>query len=263
MKPIKACIATFSFALAAALPAHAEDGRHMISGGWLHVDNRTDSSPLTTTQVRNGSSTTEPGTSFSAHDADTVALIYTYAFDAHLSGQFVAGYPPPFELTGQGTSSFVGDLEQYGTLAEAKQLSPTAIAIYTFRDPAEAFRPYVGLGVTYTRFTDIELNPALEQAFVNAVKTRTGGAAQQVSVRAEAESSWDPVVVLGAEYRFAPRWYAIGSVSYLPLDTRAAVTTTITQSANPALLPTGDFTRSEAEADLDPIVTFLGVGYRF
>lgn len=269
MKLMKAALAPLSLAVlsvasTASAGSVAEEGRHMISGAWLHVDtSQVESDPLNTTRIATGTSQQDNGTSFSLSDADTFAFTYTYAFNDNWSAQLLGGVPPRFKLSGDGHSSLVGDLGSYGTLAEVRQWSPTALAIYTFGNPTQAFRPYVGIGAAYTRFDDIEMNPALEAAFVQAVKTRTGGAALDVGVRAEADDTWDPVVTVGAQYGFAPRWYAIASVSYLPLSTTATVTTTVKQSAAPALLPTGDFSRSQASMDINPIVSYLGVGYRF
>lgn len=249
-------------ALVLAAAAHAGDGANMLSTGWLHIDNQPDSEPLHTTRLATGVTTAEPSTSFSVDDGDTLALTYTRAFDDHLAVQLVGGIPPIFHLTGSGSSALVGNLGAYGTLAKVRQWSPTVLGLYTFGESRQALRPFVGLGVAYTRFTDVALNPSLTQAFVQAVKTRTAGAALDVGVDAEADDAWDPVVTAGLEYRLREHWYAIASVSYLPLSTTATVTTTVNRSASPAL-PTGPFTRSEASMDIDPVVGFLGVGYRF
>lgn len=243
------------------MPAQAE-GHHMLSAGWLHIDTRPESEPLHTTRLATGITTTEPGTRFDIDDGDTLGLTYTYAFGDHLSGQLVGGVPPVFHLSGRGSSGLVGDLAGYGSLAKVRQWTPSALAIYTFGDPRQALRPYVGLGIAYTRFTDVQLNPALQRAFVQAVQTRTAGAAQDVGVDAEADDAWDPLATVGLAYRLREHWYAIASVSYLPLSTTATVTTTVKRSASPSL-PTGPFTRSEASMDIDPVVGFLGVGYRF
>lgn len=246
----------------AADPETAPDGDDMLSAGWLHIDTQPDSEHLRTTRVATGITTEEPSTRFSVDDGDTLGLTYTHTFGRHWSAQLVGGVPPVFHLSGTGTSGLVGDLGSYGTLASVRQWTPAALALYTFGEPDRALRPYLGVGVAYTFFTDVHLNPALREAFVQAVKTRTGGAALDVGVDAEAEDAWDPVVTVGMEYRLRQHWYAIASVSWLPLSTTATVTTTVNRSASPAL-PTGAFSRSAASMDIDPVVSFLGVGYRF
>lgn len=265
MKLMPAVLASLSLAVVAA--AHAgsveEEGHHMISAAWLHVDTNSKSDPLVTTKVRTGQTATDVGTSTELNNADTLAITYTYFIDDHFSAQVLGGVPPKFKLSGKGNSALVGDLGKYGDLAEVRQWSPTVLGIYTFGQPSQAFRPYVGLGVSYTRFDNIELNPAFEQAMITSIKSQApAGVIQSVSVHAEADDSWDPVVTVGGQYEFAKNWYAIGSVSYLPLSTTATVTTTIDKTATP-LVPTGKATVSRASMDIDPIVTYLGVGYRF
>lgn len=267
MKLMPAALASLSLAVIAATASAgsvAEEGRHMISAAWLHVDtSQSKSDPLTTTNVRSGVSTTDAGTSTELSNADTLALTYTYALNDHWSAQVLGGVPPKFKLSGSGHSALVGELGSFDDLAEVRQWSPTALAIYTFGQPSQAFRPYVGLGVAYTKFDDIELNPAFENAMIAAVKAQApAGLIQGVKVEAEADDSWDPVVTIGGQYSFAKNWYAIGSVSYVPLSTTAKVTTTITQVALP-VVPTGKATVSQASMDINPIVTYLGVGYRF
>lgn len=248
--------------LVPAAPAAAAEGPDMLSAGWLHIDTRPDSEHLRTTRIATGLASVEPDTRFSVDDADTLGLTYTHDFDDHFAGQLVGGVPPVFHLSGTGHSALVGDLSSYGELAKVRQWTPAALALYTFGEPRQAWRPYIGLGIAYTRFTDVKLNPALRQAFVQAVQTRTLGAAQDVGVEAEAKDSWDPVATLGLQYRLREHWYAIASVSWLPLSTTASVTTTINRSASPAVA-TGPFSRSEASMNIDPVVGFLGIGYRF
>lgn len=269
MKFMKAALAPLSLALAsvatvASAGSVAEEGHHMVSAAWLHVDtSQSKSEPLTTSNVRNGSTITDTGTSTQLNNTDTLALTYTYSFNDSWSAQVLGGVPPKFTLSGSGHSALVGDLGSYGDLAEVRQWSPTALAIYTFGQPSQAFRPYVGLGVAYTKFDDIELNPAFENALISAVKAQApAGVIQGVQVDVEADDSWDPVLTIGGQYNFAKNWYAIGSVSYLPLSTTATVTTNITKTATP-LVPTGKATVSQASMDINPIVTYLGIGYRF
>lgn len=266
MKLMPAALASLSLAAASFASAGtvAEEGHHMISAAWLHVDtSQSKSEPLTTNIIPTHATVTDAGTSTQLSNADTLALTYTYSFNDSWSAQILGGVPPKFKLKGSGHSALVGDLGSYGDLAEVRQWSPTALAIYTFGNAQQAFRPYVGLGVAYTKFDNIELNPAFENALISAVKQKTSNLAQSVSVSTEADDSWDPVLTVGGQYNFAKNWYAIGSVSYLPLSTTATVTTTINKSAMPALVPTGTFSQSTASMDINPIVTYLGVGYRF
>lgn len=264
MKCLKVALLALSLLFTAAtMNVRAEEGRHMISAGWLHIDNHPDSDPLTTTSVRSGASRTDSGTQFTVDDLDTAVITYSYSFTANLSGLVLGGIPPKIKLKGSGTSAIVGDLDQYDTLATAKQMTPTLMGQYTFGEENQTVRPFVGLGAAYTHLSDVKLDSAVEQAFINAVKAQTLGAAQEVDVRVKTENMWSPVAALGVQARFAPGWYAIGTISYLPLETTTTVTTSVTKSASPALLKTGDFSHSKTTISVDPTVYYLGIGYRF
>lgn len=245
------------------LSVMADEGRHMFSAGWLHIDNHPDSDPLTTASVRKGASHTDSNTRFTVDDLDTAIITYSYNFTSHLSGLILGGIPPKVELKGTGVSAIVGDLDQYDTLATAKQMTPTLMGQYIFGEENQTIRPFVGLGGAFTHLTDVHLDPAVEQAFINAVKTQTFGLAQEVEVNVKTKNMWSPVAALGFQARFAPGWYAIGTVSYLPLETSTTVTTSVTKSANAALLQEGNFSRSETTISVNPTIYYLGVGHRF
>lgn len=262
--------------LSVALSATAGETYHnQVSAGWLYVKTNDSSDELRTTI--NGNTSSAAGTSSELNDASTLGLTYTYFFNDNWSGQFVGGVPPEFELSGKGQTLF-GDLGSFNKLATVRQWSPTLLGIYTFGTPAQALRPYVGLGVSYTRFDNIELDPAFEAALqtggksivkagayakltaagmppANALATATAvAAATNVTVDAKADSSVDPVVTVGLDYRLTERWYAQLSASYLPLSTTATVT---------VKSPTGTLATSKASMDINPVVGFLGIGYRF
>ncbi len=281
--------------LSVALPVYADESpRNQISAGWLRVQTNEKSDELSTTS--RGTTTTSPGTSSELNNANTLGLTYTRFFTNNWSAQFVGGVPPEFELTGTGHSPF-GTLESFDKLASVRQWSPTLLGIYTFGSPSQALRPYVGIGVTYTKFDNIELDKGFESAIINtgnaaitagAYALATGGrtlqadaaagfltpgspsfngglatayagsaayaAANPASIDVKADSSVDPVATIGIDYRISDRWYAQGSVSYLPLSTTATIK--VQSSA-------GTLATSKASLDINPIVGFIGVGYRF
>lgn len=281
--------------LSVAVPVYADESpRNQISAGWLRVQTNEKSDELSTTS--NGTTTTSPGTSSELNNANTLGLTYTRFFTDNWSAQFVGGVPPEFELTGKGHTPF-GNLESFDKLATVRQWSPTLLGIYTFGSPNQALRPYVGIGVTYTKFDNIELDKGFESAMINtgnqaitagAYAKGTNGrslqsdaangvftpgspnfnaqlagaysqsaayaAANPASVDVKADSSVDPVATIGLDYHISDRWYAQGSVSYLPLATTATIT--LKSSA-------GTLATSKASLDINPIVTYIGIGYRF
>ena len=70
---------------------------------------------------------------------------------------------------------------------------------------------------------------------------------------ADLSSSLAPVVSAGASYNIDKNWSVGLSVSYIPLKTKADLTTTT---------PLGPV-HSTTKLTLNPIVSFLSVGYKF
>jgi outer membrane protein len=150
------------------------------------------------------------------------------------------GVPPTFDL--HGTGSF----EQFGKLGEAKQWSPTLLFKYYFNAPASSFRPYLGLGVSRVWFTGEQITNSGFEANVLHGPTSVS-----------TDSSWEPVFNAGFTYAFNQHWFAGASISYLPLSTTAKL-------SSASATPIGTLTvTSQTKIRLNPIVTYVSIGYRF
>jgi outer membrane protein len=233
-----------AFAVIASLStaSHAQSaGSIFFTAGWFHLAPQDSSSPLKLTSV-GGSPTniTFPNTGAGISNADTLGLTAGYFITDHIATEFEFGIPPKFDLSGTGS------LAGFGKVGSVKQWSPTLLFKYFFFEPQAKFRPYLGIGVTRTSFSDAKItNAAFESAAL-------GG-----PTSAEASTVWEPVFNVGFTYSFTEHWFAGFSVSYIPMSTTGTFTT---QSQTPV----GTLTRrSEAKITLDPIVTYLRVGYRF
>jgi len=227
--------------LCSATATHAQTaGSTIVSAGWLHLAPQSSSKPL---QVLSPSVAAGPraGTGSSVSSADTVGFLVNHFFTDNISGELVVGVPPTHKLNGTGS------YEKYGELGSVKQWSPAVLVKYYFGDANTRFRPYVGLGVNYTWYSDAQVT----NSQFAAAELKNGNTAN-TSVKADA--SWNPVFSVGANYAISDRWYAGAFVSYLPLKTTAKITTTGT--------PYGTIT-SQAEIKIRPIVTSINVGYRF
>ncbi|WP_050461752.1 OmpW/AlkL family protein [Herbaspirillum autotrophicum] len=236
-------IAALSVMAAFAAPVMAQSaGSNVINVGWFHLAPQDSSEGLTTLngplKGYNANSHSSVGT------ADTLGIALTHFFTDNIAVTADLGIPPKFKLTGQG------DLAQYGELGKAKQWSPAIVAKYFFGDANSKFRPFVGAGVTYVWYSDVELSPT----FQNVASLKTGGTAT-----ASLSSSWAPVINAGATYNIDDKWSVSLSVSYIPLKTDAEITGRPTA-------PTSNFfpaVNYKTSITLDPIVSFLSVGYKF
>lgn len=221
--------------------AHAQSaGSTVFSLGWFRVAPQSSSEPLRTTNIGGMPTNIQSvGTGAKVEDADTLGLAISYYFTDNISGELVGGVPPRHKLTGEGT------LAQFGELGSVRQWSPALVAKYHFGSATQRFRPYVGLGVNYTWFRDGEITST-------AFRTATFGPGSSTSVKAD--SSWNPVFNVGANYALTENWILGLSVSYLPLKTKATLSTT---------LANGVPVTSETNVKIRPVVGFLSVGYRF
>jgi len=222
--------------------AHAQSaGSFFATAGWFHLAPQDSSSPLKETSVGGSPvNISAPSTGAGISSSDTAGLTVGYFATDHIAAEFEMGIPPTFDLNGTGR------LEPFGKIGSAKQWSPTLLFKYFFNEPQAKFRPYVGLGVTRTWFTDAKIsNAAFEGSVLHGPTT------------VDTDSSWAPVFNVGAVYNFTEHWFAGFSVSFIPLKATAKLSTQ-------AQTPVGTLNvQSQAKITINPIVTYLRVGYRF
>lgn len=210
-------------ALCASASALAQTaGSWSVAAGYNNISPQGTSDPLSAPSIVN--STTKVGS-----DAQPILNI-AYMFTDHMSAEFGLGTPYTHKLYGAGSLQGVGQL---GTL---KQLPPTIFGQYRFLEASSAFRPYVGLGITYTIFRD-ETGSGTLTAISN-----TGGPATTFTV----DNAWGVTPQIGLTYAFSRKWFTDLMVS------KTYISTTVHLS-----------TGQTANAPLNPIATALSVGYRF
>lgn len=235
-----------------------------------------------------------PGTGLEADSVTTLGIMTNYFFTDNISLEMKAGIPPKVDLKGTGkiyaplsgiaTPGSIGsilgdlplkkdieitDLSAHGTAATARAWTPAAELQYHFgKTGVNKFRPYVGVGVMYAYFNELEMNPQIKQDLVNAghmianIKDGKAGAAldgktssANPQVDLEASSAFAPVATVGFTYDFNDKWFAVGSVSYAHL--KGDTTITVSDATK------GELIRSKADIDINPILAYAGVGIRF
>jgi outer membrane protein len=91
-----------------------------------------------------------PGADADVGSATTAIFVYERLFTPNVGVEFVMGVPPRIKAKGTGSVAFLGD-----DVLSAKVVAPTLFLNYHFFAPSDALRPYVGAGINYTRFTDV------------------------------------------------------------------------------------------------------------
>jgi len=237
-KPLNALskLAALSVLAAISLPAAAQQaGDTIVNIGWFHLRPDESSEPLNRRVPALGP---VPGSSATISNADTLGIAFTRFFTDNFALTADLGIPPKFKLYGGGT------LAGLGQLGEAKQWSPAVIAKWYFGDKNSQLRPFVGLGVTRVWYSSVSLSRSLQTTVAGAGGTAT----------ADLSSSWAPVANVGLTYNLNEKWSLGLSVAYIPLKTDATIN---------GRTAGGTATQATTKLTLDPLVTFLSVGYKF
>lgn len=233
--------------LAVSFAAHAEtsDGKVLaVSAGWAHI------MPQGTKQgVYNTPNVfPAPEAGFELENSDTAEFKFDYLVNDNVSLGLILGVPPTFDIKGKG--QLLGgalNLDEFSKVGDVKVYSPVVTGKYTFGAVNNKLRPYVGAGFMYAHFSNFKLD--------SAVVSDT--ASKGISIRnVKIDDAVAPVAFIGADYNITKNWFATASVSYVHLSTNAKLD--VASNTTGATLVTG---RSKIE--INPIVTYLGVGYRF
>ena len=236
-------------------------------------------------------------------DTDTLGLTLSYFVNDKVSLELVGGLPPKVDIKGVGEiraaalstsnsshlpsgspptyfdglqllkDTLITDLGAHGTVAEVTAWTPAMTAKYHFgSSDKNRFRPFVGAGVVYGHFNKLKLNGGVEEDLIqagymidNILNDRAGEALHggkgsstaTPEVKVKTSDAFAPVLTAGFTYDLTENWFTTGSLSYMPnFNNTATVTVTDTSTGR-------ELIRSITKIDLDPLVTYVGVGYRF
>ena len=153
-------------ALAAAIPAvqaqGSDTGNWLVRGRVLHLDSA------------NKDST---GLGLSVNNKVFPEFDISYFLSPNLALELVLTYPQKHDVRSKGAD--------IGTL---KHLPPTLSLQYHFT--GMAVRPYVGVGLNYTRFSNVEFQPAVVAALAPTIKKNSVGLALGAGVDVPMGGGW-------------------------------------------------------------------------
>ncbi|MEW6703386.1 MAG: OmpW family outer membrane protein [Pseudomonadota bacterium] len=162
-----------------------------------------------------------PGADAETGDATTVLFEYERMVTPNIGALLVLGVPPKIKANATGSVAFLGEV------MSARNVSPTAFAMYHFGAKGDTWRPYAGLGINYTRFTDIQ---------------------STLAPKVEMSDSVGWAVTGGVEYVLNERWSLNASATALRVKSKLVATgTTVLQTT----------------IDFRPVVYSLTAAYRF
>jgi outer membrane protein len=189
----------FTFVLAAAGAAHAQG--ITVKAGFIQYNTDSRSNGVTGVGI-------PAGADAKTGNAGTALLTFEAEVMPNVGVELVLGVPPKIKATATGSVAFLGEV------LSARNLAPTLLLNYHLFDKSSAFRPYIGLGVNYTKFIDIKTPYGWDVKMSDS----TGWAAQ-----------------IGADYALSKDWGLFASIG------KAKVKSKIVASGAAVLQTTLDF----------------------
>ncbi|WP_353165262.1 OmpW family outer membrane protein [Acinetobacter sp.] len=249
------------------------------------------------TYVRGIDHWTQTGTGLEADDADTLGLMFNYYVNDNVSLQLIGGIPPKVDIKGKGEiiapmtgiaypqgaieSLFpngldlaknipITNLGNKSKAATVRAWTPAFEAQYQFgKSGVNKFRPYIGAGIMYAHFNNIKLNSEIKSDLIaaghmiqNILDNNAGAALDGKTssanpyVKVKTEDAFAPIISLGATYDINNNWFGVASVSYSKMNNKTKIDVIDSKTGNQLIHAT-------TKVDIDPLITYVGVGYRF
>jgi outer membrane protein len=163
-----------------------------------------------------------PGADVSINGAWTALFTYERMFTPNIGLELVIGIPPKTTADATGSIAFLGN-----EILSAKAVAPTLLLNYHFGTPADKWRPFLGVGVNYTKFTSVE--------------SRLGWSV-------EMSDSWGWAAHGGIGYAIDKNWGLYASVAYSDVKSDVVATSATVLTAT---------------VDFKPWVYTFGLSYGF
>ncbi|MDH1701489.1 OmpW/AlkL family protein [Comamonas terrigena] len=200
MKKTLLAIAALTALTSGAAMAQQQDGNWMVRVRAVHLDSA------------NKDST---GLGLSINNKTMPEFDISYFFTPNIAAELILTYPQKHDVRSSALGGKIGTL---------KHLPPTLLAQYHFTNFG-AFKPYVGAGINYTRFSSVDI---------------ADGAADVK------RNSWGGALQVGFDYALDKNWSINFDVKKLYLKTDVSLSGS----------KIGTF-------KVDPVLVGVGVGYRF
>lgn len=210
------CIRILAAAAALALPtAGALAQQNIFKAGVIEY---------TTNSKTNGiqGAGVPPGADAETGNATTLLLTYERLVTPNVGVELVIGVPPKIKAKATGTVAFLGD-----DVLSARNVAPTLILNYHFGEDGDRFRPYLGAGINYTKFTSVK---------------------SKLAPDVKLSDSTGLVLQAGLDYALSKEWGLFGSIARVDTKSKlvASGTTVLT-----------------TEIDFRPVTYSFGASFRF
>jgi outer membrane protein len=205
-------------------------GDWIVKAGPISVQPRVDSDPINVA----GLATFPKGVDIG--NETQLGLTGAYMVTDKWGIELLAATPFKHEITLKDAPVKVGD---------TKHLPPTVSLQYYPEFGSERFHPYVGLGVNATIFFEEDVSDEMNSALDDIVALPAG----TVNADLELEKSFGLSTQLGFDYMLADELLLSGAVWWIDIDTEATLSTAVADV--------------KFDVEIDPVVYFLSIGYKF
>ncbi|AXQ21736.1 OmpW family protein [Acinetobacter wuhouensis] len=240
---------------------------------------------------------TAADTGLEPQDVDTLGIMSKYQFTDNWALEMKGGIPPKVDIKGKGkiyspmrgtafpsdTSKFFGlgemplkkdifitDLSAQDVVSTARAWTPAFELQYQFgKSGVNKFRPYLGVGVMYAYFNELKTHPAVQADLIasghmvqNILDNKAGASLDKKTssanpkIKVKADDAFAPIVTAGFTYDITPSWFAVASVSYAKLSNDISID--VVNQNNGQVL-----NHATTTIDTDPLLTYMGIGYRY
>jgi len=194
-----------AFALAAAGASADQAGPNDVRLGMYFVHYEAEASDISGPY-------TPPGLNVHVNNVETLYLAYVRTLSSHFVAELAFGYPPVSKTEGRGPAK-LGSIAYNGqVISTARWVAPTLLVEYVFGSPSSRLRPYVGVGVNYTRF-------------VARQSTAAGNAASGGPTSISLPASVGPTATAGLSYEITDRWHVYASYSIAQVNSKLTANT--------------------------------------
>jgi outer membrane protein len=153
-----------------------------------------------------------PGLNIHLNNVETLYFAYVRTLATHFNLELAFGYPPLTKTEGRGPST-LGSVPYNGqVISTARWFSPSLLVNYVFGDETSRLRPYVGVGVNYTKFLARQ-------------STAAGNAASGGPTSISLPASVGPTVTAGLAYELTARWHVYASYSVAQVNSKLTADT--------------------------------------
>ena len=234
-------------ALAAALCSQAclaqRAGDNIFYLGYAEVVPSSSLGPVTNSNPLVTGTHATDGTSAQLQNASTTVLTWLHMFTDNVGTELTLGVPLTMNATLTAPNAGVVGLTSTAMTNAITQTAsfPSLTAKYLFNSPSDKLRPYLGFGVNYTQFSNIQPNLSYN--------TVAAFASNGVAL----SSSWNPVYSAGLIYNLDAHWSINATIAYVPL------TTNVTLTGSPA----GLSNVATSTLTINPTDYSVKIGYKF